>query len=104
MKRVLIMKNFLFLICVMSFACSSVSAQKQGFMTVSGIVSVKGNEPFIYCALTSSGRAYSIVGKRKTEIMEKYQNREITVTGTIVREGEGSLPYEIDVDEIVKIR
>ena len=98
------MKNLLFVICAMSIACSSVSAQKPGFVTVTGVVSVKGNEPFTYCALTSSGRAYSIVGDRKSEIMAKYQNREITVTGKIVREGEGPLPYEIDVDEIVKIR
>jgi hypothetical protein len=72
-------------------------------ITIKGSISVKGNEPHTYLALTTDrNEEFSIVGKKKKEIWENYQGQVITVKGKIVRKSIGpGFPAEFDVTKII---
>jgi hypothetical protein len=89
------------------FVCISVFVLFLGFfgsVTIEGKISVKGNEPNVYLALTTKdNREYSIVGKYEKEIWEKYQGQSIRVKGRIVKKGIGpGFPDEFEVTGIME--
>lgn len=69
------------------------------------MVSVKGNEPHIYLSLvTLDGKEYRITGPHYETIFSKYQQRKLSLSGTITEPAKGPwLPALFQVDQIVQI-
>ena len=74
-----------------------------GTMVIKGKVTIKGNEPFSYVALTAeNGSEYRLTGKLKDLIAEKYQNMILTVRGKIIKKQAGpGMPAEFEVNKII---
>ncbi len=65
-----------------------------------GRVSVVGNEPFTFLALTTEdGRQVRLVEDVAEEIREEHQGRRLRVVGEVIREPEGAQPAHFKVDE-----
>jgi hypothetical protein len=70
--------------------------------TYSGTISVKGNMPFTYLALSTNTGDMKIVGTLKQKLWDCCQGRRVTVKGSIISAGAGFLqPPEIEVTEIM---
>lgn len=99
-------KVFLLCLCMLAnLSLGSVSmAGEDVLQEVKGVISVKGNEPFTYLAITISGQGeYKIVGKWMKSLRSQYQQQQIVVKGIIVKESAGpGFPAELDVIEIVE--
>ena len=68
-------------------------------ITVSGKISVSGNEPFTYLRIiTPENKEFKIVGDHKEELQAHYQQQTVTLNAHIVKEATGpGFPAEIDV-------
>jgi hypothetical protein len=85
-------------------ACSLLASCNS--LTLSGRVSVKGNEPLTYLVLVSEEKgAFTIVGPLKEEIRRNHQGKYLKVRGRIVEEPQGpGLHPNLEVLEILEIR
>lgn len=62
----------------------------EGTASWTGRVTVKGNEPHAWLALTAEdGTVYEVVGEKALEIRKAWQGRRIRVEGRIVEEARG---------------
>ena len=75
-------------------------------ITVTGKISVKGNDPHVFPVLTSSDNTeYIISGTNKKIMMEKYQGKTITVKGLKKDRAKDQYgPAELEVTNILNVR
>jgi len=80
-----------------------VKAEKFKIIKIEGLISVRGNEPFTYLSLlTDYNKEYSITGKLKDEIRNKYQNKKIKILAKIkTKISLPGFPQEIEVIKII---
>lgn len=65
---------------------------------ISGTITVKGNMPHTYLALTAEdGNIFRIRGKAAEELRNDYQGSKVTIKGKIISMPEGPMPGEIEV-------
>ena len=70
---------------------------------ISGTVSVKGNEPHTYPALTTEeGDLYMITGTAVDELIRDYQGARVHLKGKIVRKPDGPVPGIIEAEGIIE--
>ena len=73
-------------------------------MTLQGRISVKGNEPHTYLALSTGESEYSLVGPLRDSLLKQYQGKYLKVRGEIVKEALGpGYPAEFEVQDIVEV-
>jgi len=95
-KNILIIISIL--ISIVTFSFSQVKNEK---VIVTGIISVVGNEPFVYLIIRNEDISYSIVGDMKKTIWNNYQGKKIKVEG-IVLERKDIFSSQLKVTKIFK--
>ncbi|HPS85590.1 MAG TPA: hypothetical protein PLY36_02530 [Spirochaetota bacterium] len=92
MKRIIPLLAFVVLVSCM------------GEMT--GVISVKGNEPHTYTAFTTeNGELYKVDGPLSKELREKYQGTRVKIKAKLIKKKEkpGFGPGVIEVSELVEV-
>lgn len=79
--------------------------QKAAAGAWTGRISVKGNEPHAYLALTTDdGRVYELTGGVAAAIRNTFQNRRLRVEGTIAAQAGGpGFPARIEVTGFLEV-
>jgi len=74
-----------------------------GLMTLEGKILVKGNEPHTYVVIqVSEKEEYSITGKFKDILQDKYQNQTVKLQGMITKKSKlPGFPSEFEVKKII---
>jgi formylmethanofuran dehydrogenase subunit C len=97
MNRFAVKFLFLFFIFFSTATLTSCSGE------ISGTISVKGNMPHTYLAITADdGRVFKVTGNAKDELWNNYQGSKVTIKGKIISMPQGFMPGEIDAESIVK--
>jgi len=90
-----------FLVFILLFLMVSTLTSCSG--EISGTISVKGNMPHTYLAITADdGRVFKITGKAREELWNNYQGSKVTIKGKIISLPQGPMPGEIDAESIVR--
>jgi hypothetical protein len=89
-------------VCLFLLAsCLSVFAQgsQQNNSILIGVISVKGNEPFTYVALTeANGHVWKLTGKKVQELKKDFQNKEVLLNlKEVPSYPESGLPPKVEV-------
>jgi hypothetical protein len=75
-----------------------------GCITLSGRITVKGNEPHTYVVLVAGeSEEYVIVGDLAETLRKEYQNKRVRVKGKIVGKAIPGKPAELEVFEILEV-
>ena len=70
---------------------------------IEGTVSVKGNMPHTYLALTTDdGKTYEITGKAAEKLRSDYQGSRVRLKGKLIREPDGPQRGLIQADQILE--
>jgi hypothetical protein len=73
---------------------------------IRGVISVKGNEPHTYTALTAeNGELFKVQGPLADELRQKYQGAKVRLRGRIIEKNDKSFsgPGIIEVTEIAEV-
>lgn len=73
--------------------------------TITGRITIKGNEPKTFVALTAAdGRVYEITGPLTGRLKEEYQYRTVTLEGELLRKSAGpGIPAQFRAEKIVSV-
>ena len=80
-----------------------VGACRMEVQSLSGRISVAGNEPFTYVRLVDAQQhEYRLVGEKAERIRRTLQGREVELRGRVVKQAVGpGEPAEFQVDEVL---
>jgi hypothetical protein len=75
-----------------------------GCTTLSGRITIKGNEPHTYVVLViDDSKEYVIVGEMADKLRQEYQNKTIKVKAKVVTKAIPGKPAEVEVLEILEV-
>lgn len=75
-----------------------------GCTTLSGRITVKGNEPHTYVVLVvDDSTEYTIVGDLAEVLRKEYQNKTVKVKGKIIKSKAAGIPDKLEVLEILEV-
>jgi hypothetical protein len=73
--------------------------------SMTGTISVQGNVPHTYTAITlDDGRTYKVTGKTEPALRRDHQGARVTIRGRLITEPDGTLPGVIEADSFSTLK